>query len=312
MGLKHFVWYERHRPQNISEMVLPEQYVKNFSEYISAESIPHLLFFGPAGSGKTTMAFILMDSLSCSRLVLNASSKDRGIETMRGKVKNFASSKSLDGKPKIVFFDEADGMLKDAQRALKNTIEAYSTQCRFIFTCNEIDRIDDAIKSRCVKYEFTALPQDQLFSQLETILIKEGVSYSKEDVEKIISQNPGDVRSIVNTLQTCSIGGRLDPAVVSKSVIDPNAVLDYILDGEIGKLRLLLSGISDFGFLYKFLFSILLETDDLNQEEKKEIVELMSEHLYRDAVIINREINFIACAVGLAGILGCKKISFTI
>lgn len=311
-GAKNFIWYEKHRPKSIAEMILPEQYQKGFSNYIETGEIPHLLFFGPAGSGKTTIAFILLEALNCSRLVLNASSKDRNIETMRGKVKNFAGSLSLNGKPKVVFMDEADGMLGDAQRALKNTIEAYSSQCRFIFTCNDIDRIDPAIKSRCIKYEFTAFPQGQLLSQLEVILNKEGVSYANEDVEKIIGQYYPDIRSIVNTLQACSIGGKLDPAVVSKTAVDPNKVLDMILDGEVSKLRVLLSGITDFNFLYKFLFDVLLSAPDeeLNDAEKKETVVLLAEHLFRDASVANREINFVACCIGLMSILKCNKIIF--
>ena len=311
-GIRNTIWYERHRPKSIADMVLSEQYAKSFASYIENGEIPHLLFFGPAGSGKTTTAFILLDALNCSRLVLNASSKDRNIETMRGKVKTFASSLSLNGQPKVVFMDEADGMLGDAQRALKNTIEAYSAQCRFIFTCNDIDRIDPAIKSRCIKYEFTAFPQGQLIDQLGVILKKESVSYAQEDIEKIIGQFYPDIRSIVNTLQACSIGGKLDPAVVSKTAVDPNQALDLILDGEVGKLRVLLSGITDFNFLYKFLFDVLLTVDDLSSEEKKETVALLGEHLFRDASVANREINFIDCVIKLMGVLNCKKISFAL
>jgi len=291
-------------------MILPEQYQRNFASYIETGEIPHLLFYGPAGSGKTTIALILLEALNCSRLMLNASSKDRNIETMRGKVKTFASSLALNNKPKVVFMDEADGMLGDAQRALKNTIETYSSQCRFIFTCNEIDRIDPAIKSRCIKYEFTAFPQDQLLHQIDVLLKKENISYEKEDAEKIIGQYYPDIRSIVNTLQSCSIGGKLDPSIVSKTAVDPNVVLDTILDGEVGKLRILLSGITDFNFLYRFLFDVLFSVDDLSTEEKKEMVALLGEHSFRDASVANREINFVDFSVRLMGVLNCSKISF--
>lgn len=309
-GIKHFIWYEKYRPKSMGEMVLSEKYQNSFNEYIASGEIPHLLFFGPAGSGKTTIAFILLEALNCSRLVLNASSKDRGIETMRGKVKTFASSMALNNRPKVVFMDEADGMLGDAQRALKNTIEAYASQCRFIFTCNEIDRIDPAIKSRCIKYEFTAFPQGQLLAQSTAILDKENVHYETEDVEKIISQYYPDIRSVVNTLQACSIGGRLDPDAVSKNTINQEAVLDAIIKGRVDQLRVLLSGMANFQFLYDFLFNVLISVDDLTEEEKKDSVSLLAEHMFRDASVANREINFVACCIGLMGVLKAPKIVF--
>jgi DNA polymerase III delta prime subunit len=292
-------------------MSMPEQYRRSFAEYIDKAELPHLLFYGPAGSGKTTMAFILTDTIKCTRLVLNASSEDRGVSTMRGKVKTFAGSGTIDKRLKVVFMDEIDGTTQEAQRALKNTIENYASQCRFIFTCNEIDRVDSAIISRCIKFEFTAFPKDQLLQHLENILEAEKVSYETEGVNKIIEQFYPDIRSIVNNLQFCSSGGKLDPEAISRVSVDPNIVLDHILDGEVGKLRTVLSGVTNFDFLYKFLYGVLLGADDLDVEEKTEVVHLLSEHLFRDASIANREINFVDFSIELMGILKPRKISFT-
>lgn len=291
-------------------MTLPEQYRRNFAEYISTGEVPHLLLHGPQGSGKTTMAFIFMDNIACTRMVLNASSEDRGIETMRGKVKQFASSKTIDGRLKIVFMDEADGITTPAQEALRNTIEAYSKTCRFILTCNEIDKIIGPIRSRCTLFEFSAFPFDQAVKQAVSILRQERTEYVLADVEKIVGQNYPDFRSIINQLQLCSSGGVLDPESVSRATVDPALLLDYIAAGEVGKIRQLLIGVSTFVYLYRYLFDTLLSLEDLSQEEKVEIIHILAEALYRDALVANREINFIDCIVNIMGTIQCQKISF--
>jgi len=293
-------------------MTLPEQYRRNFADYISTGEVPHLLLYGPQGSGKTTMGFILMDSILCVRLVLNASSEDRGVETVRGKIKQFASSKTIDNRLKIVFLDEADGITTPAQEALRNTIEAYSKTCRFIFTCNEIDKIIAPIRSRCTLFEFTSFPMDQAVAQAVSILRQERVEYGIEDVEKIVGQSYPDFRSIVNQLQLCSSGGVLDPESVSRATVDPVLLLDCIAAGEVGKIRQLLIGISTFVYLYRYLFDTLTSLEDLSQEEKVEITHVLAEALYRDAVVANREINFVDCIISLMGTINCQRISFNI
>ena len=134
--MKKFIWYEKHRPKSLKELTLPKEYRKAFRQYIKQENVPHLLLAGPQGSGKTTLAYIFMDNIPCTRMVLNASSKDRGIETIKTRVKQFASSMPQKGKIKIILLDEADALTHDAQMALRNTIESHSDTCRFILTAN--------------------------------------------------------------------------------------------------------------------------------------------------------------------------------
>jgi replication factor C small subunit len=311
-SLENSIWYERYRPHALAEMSLPAPYRRKFEEYIRLQDFPHLLLYGPQGSGKTTLAFVLMDSVPCVRMVLNASSGDRGIETMRGKVKQFASSQTLDGRLKVVFMDEFDGTTKDAQEALRNTVETYSKTCRFIFTCNEIDKINSPLQSRCTLFEFSAFPVEQVEKQCSAILSKEKIEYHPEDLQKIIFQHYPDIRSIINSIQLCSQDGILDPQSVAKTVVDPEKILDHIVNGEVGKIRQTLVGISTFTSIYRYLFDTLLSVEDLTTEEKTEIVCHLSESLYRDALVSNREIVFIDCCINIMSTLKCNSISFSL
>ena len=310
MGMEAFIWYEKWRPHSLADMSLPDQYRKNFAGYLEGGEIPHLLLYGPQGSGKTTLGFILMDSIPCSKLILNASSGDRGIEVMRTKVKQFAASQTIDGRLKIVFLDEADGLTVDAQQALKNTIEMYSKTCRFIFTANEVDKIIGPVQSRCTLFEFAAFPIEQVIQLCQGILGKEQIEYELTDLQKIVSQHYPDVRSVINNLQLCAVSGTLDPAAVSRVAIDPEALIDCIVDGQVAKIRTMLVGISNFVYLYRYLMDVLLSLDDLSPDEKVEVVHVISEHLFRDASIANREINFVDCAISIMGVIKCPSISF--
>lgn len=308
--IEGFIWYEKYRPHSIDEMTLPPQYRRNFSEYIKSGEVPHLLLFGPPGSGKTTMGFIFMDSIPCVRLVLNASSTDRGIDTMKGKVRQFASSQAMDGKLKIVFLDESDRLTKEAQDALRNTIETYSKTCRFILTCNEIGLITPALQSRCTPYEFSAFPIPQVIQMAGNILKSENIEFEEADVVKIVNHHYPDIRSIINVIQMCGMGGKLDPNAVSRSSVDPNDVIDMIMSGEVGTLRVALTGEASFVSLYRFLFDTFLGSEEITQEEKVSIVGILSEHLYRDSTVANREINFVACCISLMGELKVDNLTF--
>ena len=310
MSVEDFIWYEKFRPHSLTDMTLPPKYRKDFTRYISSGEVPHLLLFGPPGSGKTTLGFVIMDSIPCVRLVLNASSSDRGIDTIKGKVKQFAGSETFGGKIKIVFLDEADRLTKEAQDALRNTMETYSRKCRFILTCNEVDAITEAIRSRCIKYEFSSFPVSEVISNSKKILQKEKIKFEEEDLKKIVDTYYPDIRSVVNNLQMCSTEGTLDPTAVSRSSIDPEKILDLILSGNIKEMRSIISGVSTFTYLYRFLFDVFLGAEDLSQEDKIAIASVLAEHLYRDNTVANREINFVACCVSLIAQLKIPNMIF--
>ncbi len=304
MTLKNYIWYEKYRPHSLKEMVLAQRDV--FETYLEEKDIPHLLFHGPPGSGKTTLALILIERLKAQKLILNASSEDRGIATIKGTVKQFAMSKSLGGKIKIIFLDEADALTPDAQKALRNTMETYSNNCRFILTANYLDKIIEPIRSRCTSFAFTKYPKKKLLRLLMGILDKEKVTYDLEDVEVLVTRLYPDIRTIINNLQAGSISGifTLDQCLTAK--IDPKRIGKFIQQGELRGLRELWAGMTDFLWLYKYLFDVFVPNMSKEREEGARIV---GEYLYRDSTVVDREINVSACCIELMVLLD-KEVIF--
>lgn len=296
--MKSSIWFEKHRPTKLSQLALDPAIREKLEQYIEAEEIPHLLFSGPPGSGKTTISKILMRHCSGVGMTLNASSTDRGIDVIKTKVKEFAASMLANrDKKNVVFFDEADGLSIDAQRALKNTIETFEGNCRFIFTANEIGKIDDAIKSRCMHYTFTTIPKRQIKRQCKKLLRKEKIKFDREDMANIVDIFYPDIRSVINNLQACSIDGKLKAKAVIQVGIDSDELFKLIDRGKIGEIRELWAGTWDFTWLYDVLFNDYLETKSKDREGCAIAALSIAEYLYRDSQIVDREINATACLV---------------
>lgn len=277
-------------------------------QYIKEKQIPHLLFHGPPGSGKTTLAYILMKSINCQSLTLNASSDDRGIATVKGKIKEFAGSVSLAGALKVVFLDEADGLTPDAQMALKNTIEVYSKSCRFILTANNIHKIVEAIRSRPTIYEFSQIDKSSLMERLEEILEAEDVEYEDDDVKSIVDRYFPDVRTITNNLQAATIDGTLDPAAAGLSAVSPESLMAMVEKGNLKAIRAEVNGLPDFTYIYRWIFDEYLPT--LDTEEGIELSSSLVKHLYQDAIVADRFINFLGFCVDSMDIFEVKEITF--
>lgn len=295
--MKNLIWYEKYRAQKLKQLVLPKDHRKVFRGYIREGQIPHLLFYGPAGSGKTTLASILIHECASGALTLNASSNDRGIATIKKKVKQFASAQRIDDdKLNVVLFDEADGLTSDAQMALKNTIETYHKNCRFIFTANEIDKIIEPIASRCTMFRFWSPPEDYVIEFMENILINEEIRFKKKDVLTIVDRYKPDIRSMINNLQSAAVGGRLKlgDALIGFTEEEFLSLLD---DGKIGKIRKLLAGTTDFVWLYKLLFNQYLPACE--EELRPGIATVIADYLWRDKTVADREINVVACMIEL-------------
>lgn len=217
-------WIEKYRPKTINDIISHNEIIKSLKKFIQNETLPHLLFFGPSGSGKTSTIMccateIYGQFIDCMIMRLNASN-ERGIETVRTKIKNFVSNRNSILLPKekqsifkLVILDEIDSMTVEAQGMLRQTIEKYSTTTRFCLICNEIDKINSALQSRCTLFRFAPLDSVNMKSRLELICIEESIQCDKKVVDSIIKISNGDMRYSINLLQSVSI-------IVGKKISD--------------------------------------------------------------------------------------------
>lgn len=301
----NYIWFEKYRPRHVDNMVLVPETADLIRKFLADENIPHLLFYGRAGSGKTTIAKMLMDTLPCSRLELNASGKDRSIETMRTTVVDFAASLPAKGKKlKIVFFDEADGITPEAQNSLKNTMEKYSSSCRFILTANTVNKIIEPIRSRCVEIPLLEFGKENAVAFCESVLQQEHVEYDRESVVALVDRCYPDMRTTMNSLQKASTGGKLNINALVASNVSPEQVLQYIKNGCVKSLRTYYAGVTDFMFLYKWLFDHIGEY--ATGDAAGTIAVILCQHLYYDTTIPDRELNFTTCCVEIMDALGTK------
>jgi DNA polymerase III delta prime subunit len=265
-----YLWVEKYRPKELGQMVLSDQYRIIFEGFISKNEIPHLLLYGPPGSGKTTLARVLIDNLSkdsADLLTLNGSTST-GVDVVRNLIEEFLKVPSFSSSTKIVFIDEADYLSGNAQAALRNITETYHEAGRFIFTCNYLSKIIDALQSRCQSFEFRKLPINYILSFCKDILSKENIEYDETFLKKLISSLYPDVRKIVNVLQSRASNGKLE---IQRSDVESNEKLfrSYITDmisginGDPGKtneaitsmLKLLSQVELDYVGLYQEIFN---------------------------------------------------------
>ena len=219
---RDFLWVEKYRPHKIDECILPDGSKKSFQGFLTQGEIPNLLLSGPAGVGKTTVARALCDEIGASYLLINGSDEGRSIDTIRNKVKQFATSVSLTSSAahKVVILDEADNMTYDVQMILRAAIEEYHINCRFIFTCNFINKLIDPIKSRCTVVDFTIKPshkeklQEQFFYRIRDILNTESIKYDDKIIAKLIKRYYPDWRRLLNEAQRFSSSGEIDSGIL--------------------------------------------------------------------------------------------------
>lgn len=230
------IWVDKYRPQKFSEIIGQKNYIKRIKSFIETKNLPHLLFAGVPGTGKTTTAHVIAkklynkNALKGNFLELNASD-DRGIDVIRHQIKEFAKLKSLTNIPyKIICLDEADSLTKDAQQALRRTMEKYSATCRFILCCNQISKILDPIQSRCVIFKFKGLTKENLIELLEKIEKQENLKITNNAKELLIKISLGDTRKIINTLQAAS---SINQEVTTKLIEE---ILEYVNPKEITQI----------------------------------------------------------------------------
>jgi len=291
------VWTEKYRPNSLKEVIGQKQIVKRLVAFTKSASMPHLLFTGPAGVGKTTCALALAqdmygDYFSQNFLELNASD-ERGIDTIRVKVKNFARTKSVGESPfKIIFLGESDALTKDAQQALRRTMEKYSRTCRFILDCNYSSKIIDPIQSRCVLFRFQNLEKKEVIEYLERITSNEKIKATKEILEEVYKISKGDLRKATNILQSSSI---LNKEITKDSIYEvasmarPEEIrqcLEICIKGDFVKSReLLFDTINKYGLsgidVIKQIMQEVLNIESISAKTKIRLISLIGEYEFR-------------------------------
>jgi len=242
------IWTEKYRPKKFEEVVGQDDIIKKVQNLTKAMNIPHMLFAGPAGTGKSTLALIVVKDLFGAHwkdnyLELNASD-ERGIDVVRQKVKDFARTKAIGNVPfKVIFLDEADALTKEAQQALRRTMENFTHTCRFIMSCNYSSKIIDPIQSRCVVFRFKLLEKRDIEKRIKIIAEKENLSIDAKTIEALYESSEGDCRRVINLLQaSASISTNISKDLVDTLIsgaepAEIKIVLEYALSGDFLKAK---------------------------------------------------------------------------
>lgn len=295
---KHTLWVEKYRPASLDEYVGHSDVKEQISIFIEKKDIPHLLLYGPAGTGKTSLAKLIVQHIPCDVITINASDEN-GIETIREKIKNFACSAGF--RPlKVIILDEADFLTPNAQSALRNTFEMYSAHTRFILTCNYVDRLIPAILSRTQTFEIKPASKKEGAMKLVEVLTKENIQFTQEDIVFMINSFHPDMRKVINFAQQSNVGGVLK---ISKQSVIGNDFTDKIVEilkspkpSSFSEIRQIVADFdpNSFDDLYKHLFE-KVETYG-NGKDALIIVEL-ADSLYQSSLVIPkaRDITFLAC-----------------
>jgi replication factor C small subunit len=300
------LWVEKFRPDNLDSYIGNEEVVSKMRSFIDNNDIPHLLLCGKAGSGKTTLAKILVKSMNCDYIYINASDKG-GVDFIRTDIIPFASSVGFNDI-KIVILDEMDYASPNFQAALRNTMETFSKHTRFIITCNYVEKIIDPIQSRCQVFKIAPPSKKDVAIRVVNILDEQGIEYSKEDVALVINSTYPDIRRTINSLQKQSTSGTL--TIDKEATIESNYQLKLV---ELLKLsdkkkafteiRKILSEVSqnDFTSLYQFLYD---EIDTYGQGHIAPLILIIAESQWQESFVVDKEIHISAMFVKILSELG--------
>ena len=282
------LWVEKYRPQVLEDYVGNEVIKNKIADYIKESSIQNLLFYGVAGTGKTTLAKLITKNIDCDLLYLNASD-ERGIDTIREKIQPFASSMGFNDV-KIVILDEADYLTPQAQATLRHTIEACSSTTRFILTCNYLERIISPLQSRCQTFEITPPSKQEVNYKCQNILTKEKILFYDNNIDDVINTHYPDIRKIINTLQGSVVEGQIK---IDDTSLKNSQLGDKIIEALSKKTKLFIirqiladSGAREFDGLFKVLY------DDVSKYTNREgeAILIIAKYQYEYTFVLEKEI----------------------
>ena len=299
-----FLWVEKYRPKTIEDCILPERIKKTFLDFLDKGEVPNLLLAGPAGCGKTTVAKALCNQLGVDVYVINGSDEGRFLDTVRNNAKNFASTVSLssESKHKVIIIDEADNTTPDVQLLLRASIEEFSNNCRFIFTCNYKNKIIEPLHSRCAVIEFGIKGKQKqeiatcFFKRLNTILQRERVETDKKVLAQLINKHFPDWRRVLNECQRYSVGGKIDSGILATfSDVAVNDLIQNLKDKNFTDVRkwVVDNLDNDTGVLLRRIYDNLYSS--LVPSTIPAAVLIIAKYQYQIAFVADQEINMLAC-----------------
>ena len=300
--MEHSLWVEKYRPQDLSTYIGNEHLKSKVKVYLESEDVPHLLLYGKAGTGKTTLAKLIVNNIDCDHLYINASDEN-SVDAVRFKIRSFASTIGFKDL-KVIILDEADYLTPNAQAALRNVMETFSKHCRFIMTCNYVERIIDPIQSRCQSFKVIPPSKKDIAQHLVSILNQENCTYELNDVALIVNAGYPDIRRVINSAQRQIVDGKLKIDV--NSVIQNDykiQLLDKLSSGtKLNDIRQLIAdnSVSDYAELYRLLYD---EIETYSNGHEAECILAIAEGQYKDVNVVDKEINFMSTIIKLKGIL---------
>ena len=303
MNRDEFLWVEKYRPKTIEECILSENIKKTFIDFLNKGEVPNLLLAGPAGCGKTTVAKALCNELGVDVYVINGSDEGRFLDTVRNTAKNFASTVSLSStaKHKVIIIDEADNTTNDVQLLLRASIEEFSGNCRFIFTCNYKNKIIEPLHSRCAVVEFGIKGKEKqqlaanFFKRLQDILRQEGVEYDQKVLIELINKHFPDWRRVLNECQRYSSNGKIDSAILASfSDVSVNELVKNLKEKNFAEVRkwVVNNLDNDSSVLLRRIYDALYES--LVPSSIPAAVLIVAKYQYQIAFVADQEINLLA------------------
>tara|TARA_Y100000114_G_scaffold137207_1_gene139334 strand:+ start:526 stop:1461 length:936 start_codon:yes stop_codon:yes gene_type:complete len=300
--MEDFLWVEKYRPKNIESCVLPQSLKNTFSEFVKDKHIPNLILSGTAGVGKTTIAKAMLDEIGATSMMINGS-EESGIDVLRTKIKNFASTVSLEGGRKYIILDEADYLNpQSTQPALRGFMEEFHKNCGFILTCNFKNRLIDPLHSRCSVVDFI-IPNSEkpklasdFFSRVQNILKEENVKFDSKVVAELINKHFPDWRRTLNELQRYSASGQIDAGIlVNLSEVNINELMVSLKNKEFTNVRkwIVQNLDNDPIRIYRRIYDTLYSS--LDSSTIPHAVVILADYSYKSAFVADQEINLLAC-----------------